>query len=288
MTAVALLGSNADKHEYAPSTGVVIQPDNASQAAGPVLQRLALTTESRSAPQIRDDQYIYVESKVTESEGAGDSPGNKSNEYTFKTDGHRESWHPVSGFKSGRNGLLKIDGDSTAISSVPGPEGDSSTITSYRDLEKLPTDPDALYTKIRNDLKQQHDYADPKLLEEEMFTHIRGMISETVTPPKTAAALYRAAAKIPGVVEVPNAVDGLNRSGVGLAYDKDGTRQMWVFDKKSSEYLGTVSVIVGRGGQTSYLLDAGVKLGTVTWSQAVVKRVIVDQLGDTTGQGITR
>lgn len=287
VAAVAMLGTQTDGGGYSPTNRVVVQPDNSSQAAGPLVQRLANTAANQPVLEIRDDQYIYVESKITEVEGAGDSPDNKEKKYSFRTNGHRESWHPVSGLKPGRDAQLKLDGHRVPLPAVATKESDAAKITSYRELEQLPTDPDKLYMKLKEDLNHKYREADPKWLDEELFNHILMMINETITPPKTAAALYRTAAKVPGVVEVPNAVDGLGRPGMGLAYDKGGMRSMWVFDKNDSTFLGAVSVIIARGEQTNYLMDGGVKVGTVTWSQAVVKRMVVDHLGDTNGQVIT-
>lgn len=49
------------------------------------------------------------------------------------------------------------------------------------------------------------------------FTPIGSFLGETVMPPENAAALHKAAAKIPGVTRKEDAVDAAGRHGVGIA-----------------------------------------------------------------------
>lgn len=63
------------------------------------------------------------------------------------------------------------------------------------------------------------------------------------------SALYRAAAKIPGVSVVTDAKDYTGRSGIGLSFKERDGRTVWVFDKKSLDFLGSAD---------EALLDVGV------------------------------
>ncbi|MGH3429698.1 MAG: CU044_5270 family protein, partial [Mycobacteriales bacterium] len=248
VAAVAALSVHGDGGSGPSPLTNVMQPHAAVSSAGPNLQRFAATTENLPVPQIRDGQFTFVESVGVESTGPGDSPDNKHKKYTYRADSKRQVWLPVGGIRPGHNGLLKQGGSSTVLS---GTDGD--TFLSYRDLEKLPTDPDTLLTELRNDVDKKFDFPGGKFgpqADKEIFMHIESIISDTVTPPKVKAALYRATAKIPGVVEVNDAVDGLGRHGIGIAFDEGGERNLWIFDKKTATYLGAATVIEGRGTHT--------------------------------------
>ena len=54
------------------------------------------------------------------------------------------------------------------------------------------------------------------------------------------AALYRAAAEVPGLKVVAGAKDAAGRPGTGIAWTyAGGPEMMWVFDAKTHQYLGT-------------------------------------------------
>ncbi|MES4904431.1 MULTISPECIES: CU044_5270 family protein [unclassified Streptomyces] len=98
------------------------------------------------------------------------------------------------------------------------------------------------------------------------------LIRESLMPPKVSAAFYRAAAKIPGVVVVPDAVDAAGRHGVAVARADSGRstlREELIFDEKTGEYLGERSVA---------LEDAdGHRAGQVTGTTALLNRAVVDK-----------
>ena len=60
-------------------------------------------------------------------------------------------------------------------------------------------------------------------------------------PPANAAAFYKAAAKLPGVREIPDAVDAAGRHGIAITLDDTGfaTRDEWIFDKETLALLGS-------------------------------------------------
>jgi hypothetical protein len=92
-------------------------------------------------------------------------------------------------------------------------------------------------------------------------------------PPGTAAALYRAAAKIPGVTPAPHARDAIGRRGLGIARDdtRYGIRTEWVFDERDYSFVGSRSYLVK---DTSYG-----KAGTLLSSEAVLELAVVDKAG---------
>ncbi|MEV5173665.1 hypothetical protein AB0L10_21835 [Streptomyces flaveolus] len=72
---------------------------------------------------------------------------------------------------------------------------------------------------------------------------------------------------------VPDAVDAAGRHGVAIARkDPDNpTRDEWIFDRRTHEFLGERSVAT-----EDY---PGVKKGQVTSDTAVLRRAVVDRAG---------
>ena len=88
-----------------------------------------------------------------------------------------------------------------------------------------------------------------------------------------AAAVYRAAAMIPGVVLVADSVDAAGRHGVAVARtDESGERTEWIFEATTFEYLG----------ERSYLVRDTVvgTAGMLTATTAVLERAVVQRRGD--------
>ncbi|WP_437094065.1 CU044_5270 family protein [Streptomyces sp. enrichment culture] len=211
---------------------------------------------------VRDDQYVYVDSKVSFSQHG---EGMKTKIPPL----HRlESWHSVDGT---REGLLRETGrgewarDPDAQPGEPGYE----VTTNYRHLSTLPTDPEEMYRWLRKTAPEHSGQE----THQAMFVLAAGLIRDAIVPPEQSAALYRAVARIPGVTIVENAVDAAGRKGVAVAReDPDNpTRDEWIFDKKTFEFLGERSV-----ASEDY---SDVEEGTVTSNTAVLRRAIVDEAG---------
>lgn len=94
-------------------------------------------------------------------------------------------------------------------------------------------------------------------------------------PPNVSAALFRAAAKIPGVVVVPPTPSTAGgRHGVEVArYDayNPGVRDELIFDRKTLELIGVRSVAT----KATDTIEAGQVLGTT----AILQRAVVDTKG---------
>jgi hypothetical protein len=138
----------------------------------------------------------------------------------------------------------------------------------YQWLASLPADPGELltylYAQTPGSAGQERDQA--------VFDRIGDLLGELM-PPDTAAALYRAAARIPGVTEAPAAHDVIGRHGVGIARTDTTfhTRTEWVFDRRDLAFLGARSYLVEN---TSY----GRK-GTLLSGTAVLGHAVVDEAG---------
>ncbi|MFE9883362.1 CU044_5270 family protein [Streptomyces sp. NPDC005784] len=238
---------------------VRIEPGSTAQLASTV-EHIAAAASARKTPEPGPGQYIYIKSMVSYLCVL------HTDEYKSKTLVQplhiREVWHSP----DGKQGWLDEPGykpkggitlDSDVESSVNGP--------SYYYLKTLPTDPDALLKKIYEETKGQGNSPD-----QEAFTTVGDLLREQLAPAKLNAALYRAAAKIPGVVVVDHAKDAAGHEGIALARvdQQSGDRTEWIFDRKTYAYLGS------RGLQVKQVDD--VKPGTVLESTAVLERAVVD------------
>ncbi|QEU93421.1 hypothetical protein CP970_23145 [Streptomyces kanamyceticus] len=215
----------------------------------------AAETEKFTAP--RQDQYVYVKSEVSYVVTEENADTDESKTYVQKLH-PREAWLSPNGlrgwlFEPGEQPEegITLDGD------VEG--------WSYNKVSKLPTATKALLDRIYADTNNQSSR------DQQAFDTISDMISEQLAPPKISAALYRAGARIPGVVVVDHAKDAAGREGIALARtdEQTGERTEWIFDKKTYAYLGS------RGVQAKRV--DGVEPGTVVERTAILDRRIVDE-----------
>ncbi|MER7667074.1 CU044_5270 family protein [Kitasatospora sp. NPDC096128] len=227
-----------------------------------LLDHVAQVAASRPGADVKPGQFVYTESMVTNN--VFDSSGHvKIDAVPHK----REVWLSVDGRQ---DGLLieeagpSLPGRNTKLSGPSRPGIESPT---YEYLATLPTDPDALLQKLYDETIGKR----PK--EERAFKAISELLKEQIAPPAVTAALYQAAAKIPGVTLENDAVDITGRHGIGVARVADGARLEWIFDKDSYAFLGQRGEVVEQGS------DFGAP-GTVFGQGAVVKRAIVDKAGD--------
>jgi hypothetical protein len=133
----------------------------------------------------------------------------------------------------------------------------------YRFLQRLPTNPQALLRPIEREMQGQLPRP------EEAFTTIGDLIGQAIAPPAVSAALYRAAALIPGITVVANATDAIGRHGVAVAFTYQGTRTEWIFSGQTLLYLGSRSVDLANGATNGMA--------------AVTERAFVDHAGSSPG-----
>lgn len=250
---------------------VVAQPFGGQPAqAGPpseetvrMLEEIAAAAQKSPAPKdVRDDQFVYIKSKVGFlADSSDEGPGNARLEPLHL----REYWQSV-------------DGRHTEVLHEPlhdkkyermEPEEPLPEDGNYRNVEKLPTDP-------VNMLDWLHKVSDAGENGEDQatFALVGDLTREALMPPKQAAALYLAASRIPGVVLVEDAVDAAGRHGVAIAREdeENGIREELIFDKETKEYLGEREVATED--------KDGHEEGAVIGSTAVLERTIVDKAGE--------
>ena len=232
-----------------------------SAAAVRLLAKIATTAARQPSPQVRDSQFWYIKSWVSNLVCNGGSGNNCVLEKPQET----QMWQSVSNMCV--TGLLREDGQDTPLKFSSNylhcPYQGGVHDPTYRFLQSLPTDPHALLSLIEREIQGQLPRP------EEAFTTIGDLLGAAIAPPRISAALYRAAALIPGVTVVPDATDAIGRHGVAVAYTYQDIRTEWIFSKRTLRYLGNRDINVTTGS------SAGVS--------AILQRAFVDHAGQIPG-----
>ncbi|MET7704153.1 CU044_5270 family protein [Streptomyces sp. NPDC005485] len=262
LTAGIALSGNG--HDRRPTGSASHGAAGDMQPAAALLDQISTAAGKRDTPTVRDDQFVYTREKVR---GADLTTGKAVVSPLM----NYEKWIAQEPGPLRKQGLTREDGETSVINADLGdtkgtPAGMSRP--TYKWLSSLSTDPAKLlaylYAKTPTAQGRERDQA--------VFEQI-GSLLGGVMPPRTAAALYRAAAKIPGVTRAPQARDAIGRKGLGIARDdtRYGIRTEWVFDEKDYTYLGSRSYLTKD-------LSYG-KAGTLLSSSAEIAHAVVDEAG---------
>jgi RNA polymerase sigma-70 factor (ECF subfamily) len=133
----------------------------------------------------------------------------------------------------------------------------------------LPTDPDALFAKLRVEAEGNANGVDA-----EMFTLVGDALRETNASPALRASLYEVAARIPGVELLGPTTDRVGRRGVAVAYSSSHNHERYelIFDPRTSALLEEQTVELD-GNFLHY------PAGTVTGYATYVSTGVVDRAG---------
>ncbi|MFJ4202925.1 CU044_5270 family protein [Streptomyces sviceus] len=238
-----------------------------ARGADRLLDHISLAAADTSEPTVRDDQFLYIASKV-----ASTYPKTVDDKTTVVSEKlhSRQVWMSP----DGRNGWLIEPGNTSEDGiTLAGPNPPSSA---YHRLAQLPTAPGALLRKIYQESDATRDPEVPR--DQAAFVAIGDLLTESYPPARLTAALYKAAAEIPGVVAVDDAVDAVGRHGVAVARldEQSGQRTEWIFDKKTYAFLGERTVQV-EPSETF-------KKGTVTFTIAITRRAVVNEMKEAPGR----
>lgn len=261
---VAVNGGTGSQHGTTAHGGsTATAPASAGNPTMQLLGRIADVAQSKPLPTVRDDQFVYVESKVSSEQDTLFSSGYHS---TLSPLHVRQIWHSVNGKEPG---LLRDGATDAALGPIPTPNVNAPD---YRYLESLPTDPAKLFAKIYRETKGEGQAGGP---DAEAFVTIGDLLREQIAPPAVTAALYKAAAMIPGVHVIDDVVDVTGKHEVAVALNNPIATNEWLFDKSSLEYVGeqTISLKAGPLGP----------VGTIVGTQIMVERAIVDRAGEVPG-----
>jgi hypothetical protein len=150
----------------------------------------------------------------------------RSGKPVFLSEGDRRQWEAATrdlqGFQGGG-----VEDDTF------GPGG-----LSFRDLSGYPTDPDALFQAIQAEAR---GFPVP---EQEMFVIVGDLLRETDASPEFRSALYRVAARIPGVELVGEVVDPSGRHGAAVGFRSGHWRKELIFDPSTSLLLAERTVLI--------------------------------------------
>ncbi|WP_316770788.1 CU044_5270 family protein [Streptomyces sasae] len=247
-----------------PSGTASHRPATDMQPAAAILGRISDAAGEHSTPRVRDDQFVYTREKA---QGA-DLTSGKAVLDPLK---EREAWSAQEPGPLHKLGLVREDGETLPVNAEFGdtdgtPAGLSRPTYSW--LSTLPTDPDKLLAYLYANTPHAEGRGRDQAVFEQIGSLLGGMM-----PSRTAAALYRAAARIPGVTAAPQARDAIGRRGLGVARDdtRYGVRTEWVFDGKDFAFLGSRSYLTK---DTSYG-----KAGTLLSSEAELELAVVDRAG---------
>ncbi|MFD6277699.1 CU044_5270 family protein [Streptomyces sp. NPDC060209] len=270
LTTLAVAGQDSAPAPSASGTAT------APRGAAVLLDRIASVAGRSSEQTVTGDQFVYVRTLQTGNEGKFGGP------VKLTEPREREVWMAQTAGPVIDVGLIHQDGSYIPIT-VGVPDGEPAVgypagldRPTYAWLASLPTEPDVLLRRLTTEITRDQDSRDTPAEDrdqaQDAFDAIGELLRETVMPPRTAAALYKAAAKIPGVTEDSDAVDAAGRHGIGVARDntRTGERTAWIFDSTTLEYLG----------ERSYLIrdtSMGSK-GTLVHVSAVLERAVVDAL----------
>lgn len=260
-TSAALAGVAAAAIVISTATESLPPP---SPAAVQLLAKVARAAGRQPTPRVSDSQYTYVQTKDVSWIVPGNlrpylaagSPPRSVRARLEKLRPWRTSaqiWSPVADVcQVGLERITMPDGQvDNEKFSLEGPgtkcpnEGGLNDAT-YRLLQRLPTDPHALLAMIYR-LEQGHGPGP----DQEAFVTIGDLLGDRVAPPRVAAALYQAAALIPGVSLIPDATDAIGRHGVAVAQTADGIRTELIFRRTGLQLIGERTVIASIGMSTS-------------------------------------
>jgi hypothetical protein len=215
-------------------TGVLVLPDSQAPPPSPEQEMLPASqvlelaaTAALAGPDVqpRPEQFLY--------RGAVGPDGKLTYEMWKSVDGTREG--EVISYEGGVTSRTPLDGcadgDENAV-----PEQGGGCVPDPAYLPKLPSDVAQMQAYLRE--RNTQESADVRT--NSTAKDIWYLASNHYLRPAQRAALYRAAAEVPGLKVVDGATDAAGRKGTGIAWTyAGGPEMMWIFDPKTHTFLGT-------------------------------------------------
>jgi hypothetical protein len=203
-------------------------------------------------------QYLYTRSEGRDAAFGGDGSGPAKECITYST-GQRRLWVGANGSgllreQSGPNSFtsardravcasMRMTRASGAGTSNLWFAADCFQLGPARNMSALSTDPRTLLGQMRRLDGGPRDAA-------EDFVHIGDFLRETDASPALRAALYRAAALIPGIQLLGTVRDHIGRSGLGVALEHDHVRNELIFNHQTAALMAEQSTGNSPGSNT--------------------------------------
>ncbi|MFJ2393648.1 CU044_5270 family protein [Streptomyces sp. NPDC087843] len=267
--AVSVTGSGTGPADdsVAMASVITVQPASAHGATA-FLSQVADAAGKQKAPVVGAHQFIYVKSKV----GFTHQVKQRTIGGPAKLDAvhQREVWLAADPSK---DGLIHEGGQNITIhnsgAGVVNPDAASQPPRpgTVPQIASLSTDPDALLKQIYSATRGEAPGKDAAA-----FNWVGDTVSESIVPGDVASAIWRAAAKIPGVVLVKDATDAAGRHGEAIAHVSNGERTEYIFDRDTHLFLGERSYLVKDTPEG--------KAGMLTGTSAILSRAVVNKMGD--------
>ena len=228
LATVVAVAAFAARPSTAPvSTPPVSAPPVVADAAG-VLRLAAAEVRTEPALPVKPGQFVYIESLT-----ADDNVENLETKPTWvpPREVRRQIWLSADGVRAGllRETVVKTgkkSGDVPLSPNVP-----PAYVTS------LPTDPKAMRDWLYHDPSENGPDATA-------WTRVGDTLREQYLTPAEQAAMFEAAATIPGTTVVKQA-DLAGRKGVAVTRVNGQVRFDYIFDAKTYDFLGERVVVVG-------------------------------------------
>lgn len=262
----------------------VASPTNAVALLG----RVSLAADNNSTTP-RDDQFSYANSEVAytvttaQSSGPVNDPAHPLKMVTAVTPVHQlQTWNSIDGQRPGLSREQVATPARGGDRVLPANSYPTLYTPTYDYLDTLPTDPDRLLAAVQATIRANP--TDPKAAgrtaDSRAFALLGQLLEQPMLPPKLAMALYRTAAKIPGITLASSVADIAGRHGIAVSRvaaapglssngtwaDSQQIQEMWIFDSQTYQYLGQ---------RQTNLSD-----GIIQHASAIMARAVVDKIGD--------
>jgi hypothetical protein len=282
-------GSEGLGHPTLPGT-ITTQPSEPTGAARAL--QLAARYATAAGTTARPDQFLFVESiqygtRVT---WVMDSPTGRVLRMGDTETRQVLEWASVDGTHDGLERARRYE--------PPGPWG-SQPVPGCRNGTWAPTvdrpshqeecspqgQPTGLPTDEAGMLRYLYQTGDDQAAfvtgDQAAFARVATVVRGSLDAPAVLGAVFQAAAMIPGVPVLDDAVDRTGRHGVAVVLTDDELRQMLIFDATTYQYLGSRTVTVANVSRfgSGTVFSPPLRAGTELSSDAILRHGIVDRPG---------
>jgi hypothetical protein len=265
VTAALVLGAFSGGGQVAPAAATVLR--DAARAA-------AIQAPVSPGP----GQFVFTRARSAYLSSSGG--------WSVLSPSRRETWISLDGSRKGRvrtvygkPRFVSPDQRAAWVAAGSPPLARAGTVedatisgASIVDPALLPADPDALLEKI--EARAIRGVEGPPG-EAETFVLIGDLLRQAYLPAAVRAALYEAAAELPGVESLGEVSDPVGRPGLGVAYTDRGTRHELILDAETAALLGERETLVGGGAPYGFSAPPGTTIGWAAYLEAKV----VDSIG---------